>query len=857
MNAPRNNQGPYNADPYGGNLPGPNRKPKNGNRQQLRQNIQNNMMGGGIMGGNNLGPQSSGPGPRNNSLSAGPGMRPAQNVVPPPQQNWNNQGRNSPVRKNIPINNNSPNRMPNNRPPQNNNGYGQGPPPIHNNPYSQGPPPPSNNNPYGNQNGSYGAPAPNAGPNSYGQPPPPQKQNNPYGQPGPGGNSYGGQVPGSYASSQGSNGSLPGGLNPYNTGGNPYGQPHPQNNNNPYGLAPVVASTSQHQNASSYGLAPAIQNGVQNQNSNPYGQNAPPAAQNVSQHQNSNPYNPAVPPKNPSPYSQGSSNSYAGGQSQGSVDSNSRYNQPPISTNNPYVQNVGPLSPPTNIPYSGPVSRNNTGGPMAPQKTSGSQMSSNTFEGDLIRQSTGQQGSSGLQNQGQYNKGNYNNYDEAISLSLDGYSNNDGYYDTQQLAPARNEPPPKGYGNDAAKTAQSFQNSKGDPNRASYAAKKKVNTGPLNVEQFNNKRAAAERDDSPSVQLEWIKAIIEATQEPSLISAIDVTGSPFPTKLATSKEIRKNRDTFLHKGLKRLKRLVSKEYPAANYYLGTLYTNGKILEKNYDKAFDYYLKAAKAGDGEGMYRVAICYEMGVGTKQDDLKAFSWFQKSSQSHVIPGMFKLGMIYLKGTLQQRRSASQAIEWLELAAAEADENNPHALFELGKLYEGFYPISTEMSSLTKEDTIFLRDLRQIIPEMNDEKALNLYLRAAKLNYPAAQSKLGWCYEYGKLACPIDGKRSIGWYSKAASQGYALAEMALCGWYLTGAKGLLETNDKEAYLWARKAAEKGLSKAEYALGHFSETGLGTERDLVEAKKWYMRAAAQGHPKAIQRIQELNSMMK
>jgi TPR repeat protein len=69
--------------------------------------------------------------------------------------------------------------------------------------------------------------------------------------------------------------------------------------------------------------------------------------------------------------------------------------------------------------------------------------------------------------------------------------------------------------------------------------------------------------------------------------------------------------------------------------------------------------------------------------------------------------------------------------------------------------------------------------------------------------------------------------------------AQLALSGWYLTGAEGIIQQSDTEAYLWARKAAEMGLAKAEYALGYYTETGIGVAPSLEEAKKWYYKAAS------------------
>jgi TPR repeat protein len=92
-------------------------------------------------------------------------------------------------------------------------------------------------------------------------------------------------------------------------------------------------------------------------------------------------------------------------------------------------------------------------------------------------------------------------------------------------------------------------------------------------------------------------------------------------------------------------------------------------------------------------------------------------------------------------------------------------------------------------------------------------LFLRAAQLGYSPSQHKLGCAFEYGLMNLQVNPRRSIAWYTRAAESGYSEAELALSGWYLTGAEGILPQSSQEAYLWARKAADKGLSNAEYAV--------------------------------------------
>ena len=185
---------------------------------------------------------------------------------------------------------------------------------------------------------------------------------------------------------------------------------------------------------------------------------------------------------------------------------------------------------------------------------------------------------------------------------------------------------------------------------------------------------------------------------------------------------------------------------------------------------------------------------------------------------PAMYKVGMILLKGLLGQPRNPREAVGWLKRAAERADPENPHALHELGLLYENARP----------EDVI-LRD---------EVYAFSLFKQAADLGYKFSQFRMGCAYEYGLMGCPIDPRLSIMWYSKAATQEEHQSELALSGWYLTGSEGVLQQSDTEAYLWARKAAMAGLAKAEYAMGYFTEVGIGVPASMEDAKRWYWRAA-------------------
>ncbi|KAL7750741.1 hypothetical protein RI367_003698 [Sorochytrium milnesiophthora] len=328
--------------------------------------------------------------------------------------------------------------------------------------------------------------------------------------------------------------------------------------------------------------------------------------------------------------------------------------------------------------------------------------------------------------------------------------------------------------------------------------------------------ASAEPED----HLEYARQLLQAAETLP-------PGSDNPKVLA------RKQAAYQQEAVKMLKRLSEKginksgAYPPAMVFLAECYGNGTGgLTVDHDKAFSLYQQASKLGHAAAAYRVAVCYEIGAGTKRDPTRSKDYYRKAAVLGDPPAMYKLALILLDG------SPREAVTWLKRAASVADASNPHALHELGMLYE---------KGLEEGNVI-----------MDHAYARELYTQAAQFGYAPSQYRLGVAYEHGELTCFVDPKRSISWYTRAAEQGHPEAELALSGWFLTGCEGVLVQNDTQAYAWARRAADKGLSKAEYAIGYYCEMGVGAPQDLDEARRWYQRAAAQSNRKAMQRLQEL-----
>ncbi|KAK0542082.1 hypothetical protein OC846_006849, partial [Tilletia horrida] len=309
---------------------------------------------------------------------------------------------------------------------------------------------------------------------------------------------------------------------------------------------------------------------------------------------------------------------------------------------------------------------------------------------------------------------------------------------------------------------------------------------PFNKEFVDEYRARMKEDPDPEAQFAFAKYLIEAAKR-----IHDPRDGP--------KQARKYRDNLLSESLKLIKRLATTgmglgkpPYAEAQFFLANCFGNGSLgLQVDHEKAYNLYVQASKQNHPAATYRTAVCNEVGAGTKRDHHRAVLFFRKASALGDTAGMYKLGMVLLNGLLGQPRNPREAIVWLKRAAGQADEDNPHALHELGLLYErapalGASGPSSSSAAAGMSAAARAAEARAELAHaagiaQDEAYARELYTQAAQLGYAPSQFKLGSAYEFGSLTCAVDPRRSIAWYTKAAQKGDGESELALSGWYLT----------------------------------------------------------------------------
>ena len=67
----------------------------------------------------------------------------------------------------------------------------------------------------------------------------------------------------------------------------------------------------------------------------------------------------------------------------------------------------------------------------------------------------------------------------------------------------------------------------------------------------------------------------------------------------------------------------------AQSILGAMYYEGKGVQKNYAKAFEWFEKAAEQGHANAQYNLGVMYANGESVPKDYTRAIAWYQKAAE------------------------------------------------------------------------------------------------------------------------------------------------------------------------------------------------------------------------------------
>lgn len=269
------------------------------------------------------------------------------------------------------------------------------------------------------------------------------------------------------------------------------------------------------------------------------------------------------------------------------------------------------------------------------------------------------------------------------------------------------------------------------------------------------------------------------------------------------------------KAFELFKEAADNDYPYANSKMAAYYEDGLLGNEDLTEAFNHYTIAADAGISDAIYHKGRYYKYAVGVPENPSEAMKLFQQAAEAGSAPGLVELALAYETEYGGTEFDAGKAVEYMTKAA---EMNYPYAQYKLGSYY--YYGFLEE-------------DL---------DKAKEWYTRAYENGYPYAAIMLGdyYLYNVNDSEEPDYGK-AFEYYKFAESQGIVSEGIGVCYDYGLG----VEENESEAFKYYTLAANDGYTGAKYRLGLAYKYGRGTSENKIEAYRWLSDAAQNGNYKA------------
>ncbi len=104
---------------------------------------------------------------------------------------------------------------------------------------------------------------------------------------------------------------------------------------------------------------------------------------------------------------------------------------------------------------------------------------------------------------------------------------------------------------------------------------------------------------------------------------------------------------------------------SGQFFLGTMYGDGRGVPRDDAKAAKWYRKAAEQGLAGAQYRLGVMYRKGRGVALDQVEAAKWYRKAAEQGLADAQYRLGVMYNNG-LGVPQDFALAHMWFNLAAS-----------------------------------------------------------------------------------------------------------------------------------------------------------------------------------------------
>jgi TPR repeat protein len=279
----------------------------------------------------------------------------------------------------------------------------------------------------------------------------------------------------------------------------------------------------------------------------------------------------------------------------------------------------------------------------------------------------------------------------------------------------------------------------------------------------------------------------------------------------------------------------------------------------FKKCLPALTQEAEAGQADAQGKLGILFARGVGVKQDADAAAQWFFKAAKQGNIKAQADLASAYLTGQGVEA-NPTKAGEWftraakkgfgpamIHLAALELQGRGRRQNLKVGKQWLAKAAAVKHPGDAERARTLLARLANQAPRLLPNMEALRARADKGEID---AQIELARRYETGS-GLPVDSTQTVKWYLRAIRLGSAEAAHRLGGMLALG-RGVKKDPARAARFW-NLSARLGYTAAQIDWGVMCAKGEGSPRDPAQAYYWFI--VARQHVKSPKQIETLDQL--
>jgi len=203
--------------------------------------------------------------------------------------------------------------------------------------------------------------------------------------------------------------------------------------------------------------------------------------------------------------------------------------------------------------------------------------------------------------------------------------------------------------------------------------------------------------------------------------------------------------------------------------LGVMYHNGEGVERDYNKAIYWYLRAAEHGHKVAQNNLGVIYRNTPAIEQDYKKAFFWFSESAKQGYRDAQLNLGVMYRYGE-GIKKDYKKAFRYFSMAShtCVAQHSTDLICYTYGESLH--YPLADNNLAVMYKEGLGV--------QQNYQLAFETYFSSAEDGCANSQYNVGLMYlkppatiYEDKVLVTANVRKAYIWFSLASLQGHAKA--------------------------------------------------------------------------------------